>query len=155
MNDPQLDAIHVALGSILRELATNGSATNDLHVKVDQVHTSVKRLADDRMRDRFDVDRAIRRISRVEHQLAVVSDSPAVPDWTPDPRDITGTHQFEQIKKDFEDRQASQKWWRQQVGKTVLTVAAGLLLASIVGCAGYAIAQIRTVPQTETRTTRP
>ncbi len=154
MHDPQIAEIQTALGSIARDLSKTANATTEVHVKVDQIHSWVKRLTDDRMRDRFDVDRAIRRVARVERQLAVVSDhASTVPDWEPDPRDITGTHQFDQIKRDFEERQATQKWWRQQVGKTVLTIAAGLVLASIVGCAGYALAQIRTAAPTEQRST--
>jgi hypothetical protein len=112
-------------GRIMRELAELAASVSGLHVKSDIIAQSFKRLADDRMRDRFDLERYGRRIAAIEHQLALVSQKPDLPDWQPDPKEVTGTHDFAVIKAQFEElrtKQAEEEkrkfdsgiWWKRQ-----------------------------------------
>lgn len=141
------------LGRIMRALAELGESISGLHVKSDIIAQSFKRLADDRMRDRFDLDRYGRRIAALEHQLALVSQKPDVPDWQPDPREVTGTHDFAVIKAQFEEmrmRQAEEEkrkfdsgiWWKRQ--RWLWIVAALFLVVSTVlgGCSAYVMSKI-------------
>lgn len=140
-------------GRIMRELADLGASISGLHVKSDIIAQSFKRLADDRMRDRFDLDRYGRRIAALEHQLALVSQKPDVPDWQPDPKEVTGTHDFAVIKAQFEElrsRQAEEDkrkfdsgiWWKRQ--RWLWAVAVIFLVISTVlgGCSAYFMSKI-------------
>lgn len=144
----QLDAIHEGIGALLRDvssLATNQSA---LHVKVDALSRVVHRIAAERMRDRFDIERAHRRITSLEHQMALVSDKPDVPDWQPDPREITGTHDFAVVKAQHEEMLSQRKaeetrrrdsgiWWKRQRWVWI-AAALGVLFSTLLsGCVGY------------------
>lgn len=150
MSEPTLDAIHSQLGQILRELGSVGTGQSELHVKVDSVERIVKRVADDRMRDRFDIDRAHRRITSLEHQVALVSQNPAVPDWRPDPREITGTHDLAVIKAQHEEMRAEKKaaedrrtesgiWWQRQRTLWIMAAFGALCLTAFSACATVAI----------------
>lgn len=119
------EAYAETMGRILREISTISTSLSALHVKSDIIAQSFKRLADDRMRDRFDIERYGRRIASVEHQLALMSQKPDVPDWKPDPREVTGTHDFNVIKAQFEELREKTKekerlerdsgiWWKRQ-----------------------------------------
>jgi len=151
--ESQLGTIHAALGQILREVASNGTSTSGLHVKVDIIAQSFKRLADDRMADRFDIDRHGRRIASLEHQLSLVSAAPAVPDWHPDPREITGTHQFAVIKAQHDELVARVKaeearqresgiWWKHQRAVWAAAIIGAVFLVLFTGAVTYAFAHL-------------
>lgn len=113
------------LGRLVRDISSINTSLSSLHVKSDIIAQSFKRLADDRMEDRFNIERYGRRIAAMEHQMALISQKPDVPDWQPDPREITGTHDFNVIKAQFEEMREKIKeeekhkrdsgiWWKRQ-----------------------------------------
>lgn len=95
-----------------------------------------------------DVLRHGRRIRAIERQLETVSEQPQVPDWRPDPREITGTHELSEIRAAavraarVDEMHASREWWREHMWLAI----GALLLASITGCAGYAISRVALTP---------
>ena len=94
------------------------------------------------------VGRYTRRTHAIERQLQAVSEKPDVPDWRPDPREITGTHQLSEIRAAavraarVDDMHASREWWREHAWLAI----AALLLAGITGCAGYALSRVSVTP---------
>lgn len=90
------------------------------------------------------VGRYTRRTHALERQLQVVSEQPAVPDWRPDPKEITGTHELAEIRAAavraarVDEMHASREWWREHVWLAV----GALILASVTGCAGYALSRV-------------
>lgn len=143
--------IHIQLGRILREVANLGSSVSALHVKSDMIATTQQRITDDRLRDRFDIERYGRRIASLEHQMALVSSrSDQVPDWKPDPKEVTGTHDFAVIKAEFEKMQAekaeeekrkydSEIWWKRQRWLWVAGFFFIVVNVTIGGCSAYAV----------------
>lgn len=142
MSDPTLDSIHAGIGALLREVSALGGSQGELHQKVDSVVRIARRMADDRIKDRFDIERAHRRITSLEHQMALVSEKPDVPDWRPDPREITGTHELAEIRRaavraaQHDEIIESRKWWREHLWLGV----GALFLAAATGCGGYVAA---------------
>lgn len=153
MSEPALDAIHSALGQILREMASLGTGQTELHVKVDQVIRAVKRVADDQVSVRFDVDRALRRLARAERQIETLSEKPDVPDWRPDPREITGTHDFALIKSQHEEMMRAKRaeeerridsgiWRRRQTTVWLVSAIGAVALLVLGGCVTYAVSRL-------------
>ncbi len=94
------------------------------------------------------VGRYVRRTHAIERQLQTVSERPEVPDWRPDPREITGTHQLKEIQAAavraarVDEMHASREWWREHLWMAV----GALLLATITGCAGYVLSRVTVTP---------
>lgn len=145
------------MGAILRELGKLNSRLDEGLSKLDEkidsktatILAAVHRIADDRLRDKFDIERGLRRTGALEHQMALVSRGPDVPDWRPDPREITGTHDFAIIKKEHdallverkaeEDRQREGRTWTQ---RWLFGVAAAILVATVSACLGFAASHL-------------
>jgi len=145
-----LDRIQEDLGRVLRELGNLSANQSALHVKVDTIAQSFKRLADDRMRDRFDLERYGRRIQNLEHQIALISAKPDLPDWQPDARDITGTHDFAVIKAQFEETRGKLKaeeerkresmiWWKRQRWVWIAAIFITLFTGGVSGCVTFIV----------------
>lgn len=151
-NDPMLESIQRDIGRVLRELGSLATNQSGLHVKVDTIAQSFKRLADDRMRDRFDLERYGRRIQSLEHQIALISAKPELPDWEPDQRDITGTHDFAVIKAQFEETRGKLKaeedrkrdsaiWWKRQRWIWIVAILTVFIAGGISGCVTFAVSR--------------
>lgn len=154
MSDEDLSAVHSALGEIAKELSRLNTSHSELHVKVDTVHRVAKRIAADRMTDRIDVDRGLRRTRALERQVESLSEKTAdVSDWRPDPNEITGSHQLAIIKAQHEDMRAkadrdeerryqSGVWWKRTSTKWLVASIGALSLLALGGCAQYIVSAI-------------
>lgn len=156
MSDEDLKAIHNGIGSLLREIAQLSTGHSNLHVKVDQLGTMVRRYADKVVQTAMDTARAHRRINALERQVAIMSERPEVPNWHPDPREITGTHQYETLKAQQDDMLAKQLaeeerrrdsgiWWRRQRVQWAFLIVAAVFSASMAGCVGYIAYRVQSI----------
>lgn len=134
-----------------------------------QIRIDVSRLVEDRRRDRADITRLQsdagrygRRIGAIENQVELVSAAPPmtdVPNFEPDPKEITGTWQFATLKAEHdaivqktreeeERKRESAMWWKRQSVVWLVAATGALMLAAISGCVTYAVAQLsRPTPQ--------
>jgi hypothetical protein len=83
-----------------------------------------------------------RRLRAMERQLETVSERPEVPDWRPDPREITGTHDYAVIKAQHDEMRANSQWWQRQVWIWIFAAAGAVFLAGFTGCVAYAVSHL-------------
>lgn len=125
-----------------------GITLEALHAKVDRLHSNQAKLASAIFEAKADQARYSRRVRTLESQVSLLSArSEAVPDWHPDPAEVTGTHQFHEAQRKmrdqiqvFEDerdrRRDSSTWWRRKRREWIVAAlgfAAALFLTSLIG----------------------
>lgn len=137
MTDPKTEAL-------LRRFLDDDAKARSKGITIEALYAAVCKVAEDRLADRKAIADTLgrygRRLRKVEIQLETVSEKPEFPDWRPDPREITGTHDLAVIKaaakREFEhdDLMAKNTWWRENLGKTAFAVVAALVIASLSAC---------------------
>lgn len=162
MSDPHLDAK-------LRAFLDADARARDAGITIEALYKVVLAIAEDRLIDRKAamqdraaaaedrrnvaalsdvVGRYVRRTAAIERQLQAVSDRPEVPDWRPDPREITGTHQLAEIQAaavraaQHDEIVQGRKWWREHAALWTVAAMGALLLAGISGCVAYAVTHV-------------
>lgn len=135
MNDKKYD-------QLLRDFLEADAAQRAEGYTLASLHRAVKGIANDRLEDRQRLDRFGRRLKKAEFELARLSEQAEGPDWKPDPREITGTHDLAVLKAQHDEMRDDQRWGRRQRWVVLGAIVAGLALASITGCVTYAIANV-------------
>ncbi len=142
------------------ENATLTSAMSVLSHKIDTMHRLAFEVAKDRLVDRDRIARQGKRLDAIEHQVSLMSTSNAmrsIPDWEPDPMLKTGVHNLAEIQraqkeleekfkaeearkqKELERKIESGIWWSRRKREVMLGAVVSLAIATIIGCAGYAV----------------
>lgn len=162
MTDPKTEAL-------LKRFLEEDAAARAKGITIEALHKVVLDIAADRLIDRraamqdraaaADDRRAVaalseivgrytRRTHAIERQLQTVSEQPQVPDWRPDPREITGTHELAEIRRaavraaQHDDLIESRKWWREHAWLAI----GALLLALAGGCGTYLAGRYAVTP---------
>lgn len=122
---------------------------------------AVRKSATETLKVRQTQARHGNRIGKLEHQVALLSNTNhAVPNWQPDPAEITGTFEYkklhekteelearldEEAEREREERRESKIWWRRQGwiwAFAIITLLSGGMLNA---CATYVLHRVETM----------
>jgi hypothetical protein len=141
---------------LLREFLEAQAQERAKGVTLEALQRAVTKLADDRLEDRRALAKALadfrddfrglegrvqrvevrqerhgRRIGALEGQVGGLTEAaPAVENWRPDPREVTGTFQFHQLVAEHQERRSDHKWLKR---KGVEWLGAALGAITLVG----------------------
>lgn len=127
---------------LLRDFLEADAAQRAEGVTLTSLHRSMQKLGDRFLTYEERLDRYGRRLRRLENETQRLSLNDEGPDWKPDPREITGTHDLAVLKKEHDEMRDDQKWSRRQRWIVVGTIAAALTVACISGCVTYAVTSV-------------
>lgn len=127
---------------LLRDFLEADAAQRAEGYTLASLHRAVKGIANDRLEDRQRMDRFGRRLRSLERENERRSEAEAGPDWKPDPRDVTGTHDLAVLRAQHEEMRDDAKWGRRQRWVVIGGIAAALIVATVSGCASYALTRI-------------
>lgn len=113
-----------------------------IHTRMDLFDGRLKGVVDDHLEDREVNARYRRKQKALERETERLSEIADGPNWKPNPDDNTGTHDLAVMKGHVDEMRANRTWWRENLGKTALTIAAAIVIAGLTACGTYVIAKL-------------
>lgn len=149
-NDELLQRYIDEESELLQEMRSLRREVSKLSEKVDGCYAAANRCTTLVIQQNEDRRRHAKRLRQAELQIErLTTTSPAVPDWRPDPAEITGTHQFQKIQaehealmKEEDRRKEYGGWWQRQRWVFIMAIITGLTVAAAVGCTTYVVTNI-------------
>lgn len=130
------------------------------------IRTILKRVAKDRLEDKFKLEVHGRAIKTLQAQVELLTQrTPEVPDWRPDASEITGMHVIKDVQKaqeeleerlmeDERQKRENATWWKRQGWIWVFAIFSLFVGGTMNGCMQLVIRQIDKV-ETPPRASNP
>lgn len=139
MNRPPAEHID----TLLRDFLESEKRARAKGITLEALHSLVRDIADDRLQDRQTLFRYGRRLKALERQMEIVTERPEVPvqPWQPDPAEITGTWQFQQVTAQLNERKSDARWLKRK-GIEWLIAGLGALVMALLGVVGFLVSRL-------------
>lgn len=133
----------VQLDHMLREFLEADARARAQGITLEALHALVRGIADDRLQDRATLDRYGRRIKALERQMEMVTERPEVPvqPWQPDPTEVTGTWQYQQVTAQLSEHKSDARWLKRK-GIEWLIAALGAVALALLGVIGFLLTKL-------------